>query len=236
MAPKKTTGRKRKGMGKRTWSKFNRGKSKLGRPSRSLVASKYFFTRTIMEVRSSLSAATAGQWHTTSDGKETSWYQSFELNDLNDYTDFTNLFTSYRINAVSIKLYPQATVIGQGNADGSADFSQVICYVVPNLYGRYSTSANISEQIALDTQSTKIKRWVSGNPLKLYTKVKQLGVVYNSPTNDYVKMSPKLISTDEVDTPHYGLSILFVNQNGGSLPDVPVKIITKYFIECRGAK
>lgn len=229
-------GRGRKGMGKKTAGKFNRGKAKLGRPSRSLVASKYFFTRHTTEVRASLSTATSGQWHTSADGKETSWYQSFELNDLNDYTDFTNLFTSYRIHAVKVALYPQSTVIGQGNADGSADFSQVMVYVIPNLWGRYSTSANITEEIALDTQSVKVRRWVQGQPLKLYTKLKQLGAVYNSPTNDYVKMSPKLVSTDETDTPHYGMSLLFVNQNGGSLPAVPVKIITKYFIECRGAK
>jgi len=233
MAPK--NGRKRRGMGKKTYGKFNRGKAKLGRPSRSLVASKYFFTRHTSEIRASLATASSGQWSTV--GNETSWYMSFELNDLNDYTDYTNLFTSYRINAVKVTLIPQATTIAQTDvAAPGANFSQLVVYVVPNLYGRYSTAANITEEIALDTQAVKIRRWVQGKNLTLYTKVKQLTAVYNSPTNDYAKMSPKLISTDEIDTPHYGMSLLFVNQNGGSLPAVPVKILTKYFIECRGSK
>lgn len=231
---------KKRGMRKKEYQKiYNRGKAKLGRPSKSLVASKYFFTRHITEVRASLSTASSGQWYTNGAGTETSWYQSFELNDLNDYTDFTNLFTSYRINAVKITLIPQTTAITQSHLTtraGQTDFSQVVAYIVPNMYGRYSTSANITEDIALDTQAVKIKRWISGKNLTLYTKVKQLGVVYNSPTNDYVKMKPKLISTDEIDTPHYGMSILFVNQNGGALPTIPVKIITKYYLECRGAK
>ncbi len=209
-------------------------KRRVGRPSGKLVQSTYFFTRHLQEVRASLATASSGQWHTA--GNETSWYQSFELNDLNDYTDFTNLFDMYRINAVKVELIPQATTVPQGNADGSADFSQLICYVVPNKLGRYSTSAPITEQIALDTQAVKIRRWVNGKTLKLYTKLNQLSAIYNSPTNDYAKIKPKFVSTDEFDTPHYGLSLLFLNQNGGTLPTVPVKIITKYYLELRGAK
>lgn len=225
---------KRWGMRKKTYRKFRRGKRKIGRPSRSLVQSKYFFTRHTTEVRASLATASSGQWHTSAN--ETSWYQSFQLNDLNDYTDYTNLFSAYRINAVQVTLIPQATEIAQAvSATTASLFSQLVVYVVPNHLGRYSTAANITEDIALDTQAVKIRRWVNGKNLKLYTKLNQLAAVYNSPTNDYAKVKPKLISTDEIDTPHYGMSLLFVNQNGGTLPAIPVKIITKYFLEFRGS-
>lgn len=226
--------RKKTGFRKKQHAKFNRGKSKVGRPSRALVPSTYFFTRHTTEVRSSLASASSGQWNTS--GDETSWYQSFQLNDLNDETDYTNLFTSYRINAVQVTLIPQATQIAQATGSTASLFSQLMVYVVPNAFGRYSTSANITEEIALDTQAVKIRRWIQGKSLKLYTKLNQLSAIYNSPTNDYVKIRPKFVSTDETDTPHYGMSLLFVNQNGGGLPEVPVKIITKYFMEFKGAK
>ncbi len=211
-----------------------RTKRKTGRPTKALVPSNYFFTRHTTEVRASLATPSSGQWHT--DATSTSWYQSFQLNDLNDYTDYTNLFAQYRINAVKVTLIPQATEISQSVvAAPGALFSQLVVYVVPNPLGRYSTSSNITEDIALDTQAVKIRRWVNGKNLSLYTKVNQLGSVYNAPTNDYTKIRPKFISTDEIDTPHYGMSLLFVNQNGGSMPAVPCKIITKYYLQFRGS-
>lgn len=219
----------RKRMFKKWRRKRRTFKPKTGRPSKSMVQSKYFFTRNISEVRSSLASPTAGQWFTNSGGTETSWYQSFELNDLNDYTDYTNLFTAYRINAVKVTIIPQNTEVVYPQF-------QCMVYIIPNQFGRYSTSANVDEQIALDTQAVKKRRLTMGKPLTMYVPVKQLVPVYNSPTNDYVKVKPKLISTDEVDTPHYGLTLLFVNQNGSGLPAIPVRIYTKYYLEMRGAK
>lgn len=214
--------RRRRNMRRRSY----RSRRRLGRPSRALMPSRYFFTRHTTEVRASLNTPTSGQWVTS--GNETSWYQSFQLNQLNDHTDYTSLFNQYRINAVKVTLIPQNTEVVYPQF-------QCVVYIVPNPLGRYSTSDNLTEEIALDTQAVKIRRWVTGKPLSLYTRVNQLGAVYNAPTSDYVKVRPKMISTDEVDTPHYGMSLLFVNQSGSTLPGVPVKIITKYYLEFRGS-
>lgn len=230
---------KRKGKG----GKFNNFKrAKTGRPSKGLTMSKYFFKRCMTEVRDSFDAASSGRWYTNVLQTETSWYQQFTLNQLHNATDFTTLFAQYRINAVKVELIPQATSIPQGNRGAGlglgAEFSQLVAYVMPNPHGQFGPTAisSLSEQICLDAQYCKKRKWINGKPFKIYTKTNQLGMVYASTVNtDYVKIKPRLLSTNEIDTPHYGLSILFVNQNGGTLPVIPCKIITTFYIECRGA-
>lgn len=238
MAYLKKRGRRRynKKKGGKSGKFSNYHKAKMGRPSKGLVQSKYFFTRCHTEVRASLATATSGQWFTNATG--TSWYSEFHLSQLTNHSDFVTMFDRYRINAVSVEFIPQATMVpqgGRGAGDDAAEFSQLMVYIVPNPQGRYTPTTPLSEQIALDTQATKKRRWVQGKTLKLYTKLKQLGMVYHTSTNtDYVSIKPRLLSTQEAGTPHYGQSVLFVNQNGGSMPTVPVKIITKYYLEFRG--
>lgn len=215
----------------------NYHKSKMGRPSKGLTQSKYFFTRCMTEVRTSLATATSGAWFTNA--TTTSWYSEFHLGQLTNASDFTSMFDRYRINAVSVEFIPQATNVpqgGRGAGEEQSEFSQLVVYIVPNPQGRYTPTTPLTEQNALDTQATRKRRWVNGKTLKLYTKCKQLGMVYHNSTNtDYVSIKPRLLSTQEPNTPHYGQSVLFVNQNGGSMPTIPVKIITKFYLEFRGA-
>ena len=243
MPPKKSKGKKSHGYKKR-----KSYKSKLGRPSRGLTQSTYFFTRKISNVIRLADTTLSNGWNASSDnGIYKDW--NFALSELTDYSDFTTLFKQYKICAVQVELTFNNTGSVVSASDGTTAAiqpgTQLQVYTIPNRVGTARTPgiSPLTEQIVLNTQASKKRLALNGGrPLKYYMKLNQLGEIFNTTLNtDYTVSKARYISTGEVDTKHYGMEMYLNRVDGNTLSSsisneqVMRETIT-YYIACKGVE
>ena len=100
-----------------------------------------------------------------------------------------------------------------------------------------------AEAIILNTQASKKRLALNGGkPLKYYMKLNQLGEIYNTTVNtDYVVSRARYVSTEEVNTKHYGMEMYLNRVDGTTLSSsianeqVMRETIT-YYIACKGVE
>ena len=96
-----------------------------------------------------------------------------------------------------------------------------------------------------DTQASKTRIGLNGGkPISFYMPTKQLSVRYRAgiapvATFDYASVKPRWISTQEEDTPHYGLNICFQRADqslfaGDATNYQSCRIEYTYYIACKG--
>ena len=221
--------------------RYGVARSKVGRPMKPVT---YTFKRCFEELVD-LKVDQGGTDGWVEEG--TGLYKQFvyNLSLLPDYTDFTNLFHSYKITGVSMKMYFSNTNSGTNNTSSAMNHanSQVLMRVAPNPDG---ASANIlTNPLSIDwfnqTSSTKRRLCLNtiGKPITTYTKLKQLGEVYHNTGNtDYTIKTPKWLSTKEPSTPHYGMNCRLDRVDGGTFTagynnNQVVRIIHTVYIKCR---
>lgn len=149
------------------------------------------------------------------------------LADLNDYTDFTSLFNQYMLTGVIITFYCRATnvTLNQPNITNS----QLLMYVMPNNTGR-PRDLTLTEVDCLNTQCVKKKLLMNSNGkgVSVYIPLKQLRMTFSSLTDmDYAVSYPRFISTDEVNTPHYGPTIRIQLVSGATNSSQIIRYIMK---------
>lgn len=164
---------------------------------------------------------------------------SFNLQQLTDWTEFANLFTFYKIPAVSFKVY-LSTGIGGGTV---RDNSQCIVYTMP--YSVPLAPADLAgqtkEENFLCSQIFRRALLMNDNTTKpnisMYMKLKQAGELYDSSTSTPYMQHPKWIPFDAGNNPqtvpHYGALQRIQTVNNSSLPGVNFKCIVKYYIMCK---
>ncbi|AXH78951.1 MAG: capsid protein [Circular genetic element sp.] len=242
MPPKNSKGKKSNGYNKR-----KSYKSKLGRPSRGLTQSTYFFTRKKSNVIKLSDTTLSDGWNVSSDnGIYKDW--NFNLSELTDYTDFTALFKQYKICAVQVELTFNNTGSVVSANDGSTASimpgTQLQLYTIPNRVGKARGALSpLTEAIVLNTQASKKRLALNGGrPLKYYMKLNQLGEIFNTSINtDYVVTRPRYISTDEVNTKHYGMEMYLNRVDGVTLSsDIANEQVMRetitYYIACKGVE
>lgn len=163
----------------------------------------------------------------------------FNLQDLASYTRFTNLFAQYRLLSAKTEMFFGNTVSDTlDTATSNSGNRQIIVYTMPNRIGSVET---LTEDAFLQTQchQKQLALKTDGKPVLCYTPLSQLSSTYQSGINtDYAKQSPKFISTQESNTPHYGLDIRIQRVDGEefsqSTATYPfVKILHTVYFECR---
>lgn len=161
------------------------------------------------------------------------WRQwTFSLDILPQYGEFQNLFTSYKINAVQIKIYP-ATGIGGGD---TALGTQVLVQTNTNPQG---VSETLDQDYFLQAQNAKRQLLLTNNaqPINLYMKLKQLSLRYRSVTDsDYATVKPGFVSTGEPSIVHYGSNIRFSTINASGFNNIALRMETTYYIQFRQIK
>lgn len=216
-----------------------RKKTAVGRPMRPKT---YTFCRSFVENVDLNSVTPPSNWTAVESGLVRS--QPFALTDLPNYTEFTNLFQQYRLMAVKQEFYfgdtASVNLVTSGGQLNPGN-RQIMLYSNPNPVGRANTN-NLTEGFFLQSQSSKKRICIhsSGRPVRLYSKLKQLSKVFadEDGNTDYAKSYPKFVSTNEVNTEHYGIDtrIARVDGNnfsyGGTVYPV-VKIFTKVWLQCR---
>ena len=155
------------------------------------------------------------------------------LSELDGYTDFTNLFNQYKLTGVTLTFYCPATnvTLGQPNLQNS----QLIMYTVPNQAGR-PRNVTLTEADCLNTQCVKKQLLMNNNGkgVSMYIPLKQLRMTFASLTDtDYAVSTPKFISTDEPNTPHYGPTLRIQAISPFGFRGQNLKIITKVHLTCK---
>lgn len=161
----------------------------------------------------------------------------FKLSQLNDKSDFKNLFAYYKINAVAVKIWPSAT---QTQENSLVYANQVLMRWDGNWTQVNSGRAN--ENTYMDSQTARVKRLVSGsgNPIKLYMKMRQSteliqgGNVVN--TTGVGLKRPGWISTVDDEISHYGLNLMFHRVDGSSLiayAGQKLRFEYTYYLSCK---
>ncbi len=224
----------------RAYVRKRRYKSKV---PRHLVPKTYYFNRSqVFDLNlSTLSEITpqAGFFNfSNDDGRDACVAQyRFKLSDVPDWTEFENLFTFYKIPAVSLKMYPSCG-IGGGS---SRDNSQCIIYTM-NHDGRFGPLATAThEEDFLMSQVCQKRLLLSNNTATLitfYQKLKQ-AIDSDHPGGSTISImqSPKWIPFGTTNNPqdvyHYGCTQRMQPINNLSLPNVQIKLVIKYYIMCR---
>lgn len=159
----------------------------------------------------------------------------FKLSDVVDWTEFSNLFMSYKIPAVSVKMYPSCGIGGGSTRENS----QCIVYTMPSpwVYGAIATETE--EEDFLTSQCCK-KRLLLNNqtaePLSFYMKTKQ-SVDIDLSSGKQAMIRPRWIPFTGPNNPqntyHYGITQRIQPINNSSLPNVSMKIVIKYYIMCK---
>ncbi len=158
----------------------------------------------------------------------------FRLIDLPNYQEFTGgLFKQYRINAIKMTIFSSRNTSDLRTQDG------MLCQTCYNRTGQAMGSGDTREdwnQIQHKRRFTLYKR------KQLYFKLNQLGYVSQnlSTGTGYGVTKPKWVSTDEVDIDHFGINLRLDSIDGEALSVTDafpkMRIIYKYYLQCRGVK
>lgn len=228
--------RKKFGKGK---GKFSTGhRSKLGKPSKGLASSRYMFAPRNAETITNIGGVAAVDgWSNNLDLSMAMHDGTFKLDDITTSFQYITMFDAYRINAVKIEFIPQGTITQSGIGIPQA----LLCWNFTDNEGKYQGAGSMPNEAQLLTMQRCRKRRMitsNGNGITVYAKMFQKNTMSGG---FYSRQKPKWISTAESAVQHYGLNTCFTRQDSSytnplALPAIPIKMITTYYIECRGVK
>lgn len=237
---KRKTGRKFSRKFGKNKGKFSTShRSKVGKPSRGLTASRYFFAERVVTQVPDIKDGPMPNGRWTNNGTLTATMHDgvFQLQDLNNYGKYQNMFEAYRINAVKIQFISNATITTSLSGTSASD--QIMVYNWVDFINNYSGGASMpTVKELLEMQRCRKRQLITGKPLNIYTKVKQqnIALLSDSSSYAYTQQKPKWISTTQPATNHYSLNTVFANQDGKVLPNMPVQMVVTYYLEFRGQK
>lgn len=208
---------------------------------KQMVPHKYFFTRSqVFDVNFATLDETSPQGlffnYSTDDGRQAVVAQyRFKLSDVTDWTEFSNLFYSYKIPAISMKIYPSCGIGGGSTRDNS----QMIMYTMPADRVFTDIAAATHEEDFLVSQVCQ-KRLLLNNdtakPVSFYMKLKQSFDIDDGQGRQAM-IKPKWIpftqGLNPQDVYHYGVMQRIQPINNSSLPNVQCKLVIKYYIACK---
>lgn len=156
---------------------------------------------------------------------------------LPNYQNFTNLFDSYRIKGVRLQGYYSFNVTTPGSQ------AQVMLFYARDHLGQ-NTASQLSEEWFNERPRSRKRLIVNsvGKPsFDIYMPLSQLSNTYQSTVNtDYTMQKPRYISTNEVNTPHYGFNLRLSRIDGNPFTAASnnqyptLKLFTTVYFEMRG--
>lgn len=161
----------------------------------------------------------------------------FSMAEIPNYQNFTNLFDSYRIKGVRLQGYYSFTTASPENQ------AQVMLHYARDHLGQ-NTASVLTEDWFNERPRSRKRLLVNstGKPsFDIYMPLTQLANTYQSTVNtDYTMQKPRFISTNEVNTPHYGFNLRLSRIDGqpwthSTSNQYPtLKIFTTVYFEMRG--
>jgi len=161
----------------------------------------------------------------------------FSMAQIPDYANFTNLFDSYKIVGTRVQGYLSFT-----NSTPTSQAQTMLFYCRDHL--GQSQATDLSEDWFNQRPRSRKRLLVNsiGRPsFDIYMPLTQLANTYQSvANNDYTMKRPKFISTNEVNTPHYGFNLRLARVDGNNWTantanQYPtLKIFTTVYFQMRG--
>lgn len=161
----------------------------------------------------------------------------FSMAEIPNYSNFTNLFDSYRIKGVRLQGYYSFTTASPENQ------AQVMLHYCRDHLGQHTASVLTEDWFNERPRSRKrlIVNSVGRPSFDIYMPLSQLSNTYQSvANNDYVMQKPRFISTNEVNTPHYGMNLRLSRIDGNpwtanTANQYPtLKLFSTVYFEMRG--
>jgi hypothetical protein len=149
---------------------------------------------------------------------------SFTLNALTNNSDFTNLFDSYQIKGVSLKIIPSAN----SQETGTARYIPRIAFRWD--YNDAATPAN--EQELIECDNVKVKNGL--NIIKTYSRPRPQIALYGPISTGYGETKKMWISTSSTNVPHYGFKMFISQANNTYTADLD--IYATYYLKFKNAK
>jgi len=176
-------------------------------------------------------------WHTEGSNIGKAW--AFSLSGLTDHSDFQDLFKYYRLKGCRLRMYFSNT--GSNVSSNSSKFAnaQILVTIDRNLNGETTNVATEDHYLQSQTAKRFIALGGDRKPVDIYMPLKQGNLVYQTPTTtSNTMMSPKYVSTETPDTPHWGFNMMLQKVDGSGFSDghsnyQAVKIITTIYLECK---
>lgn len=161
------------------------------------------------------------------------WNTAFALNELPSYTDFTNLFASYKINAVNVCITPHVSTTSWGTAESLKIRTKW------NQTGRaFGQTITEDDMLQMQAIKTHVLPKANNKPINMYMKVRQLSHVYETVvTTGYASVRPRYISCEEPQVSHEG-TFIYINTLSdtafASNVAVPfLNIVITYYVACK---
>lgn len=229
MPPRKKTAYRKK----RKITKKRNTRARVGRAPRGLTPSIYKYKRmdtfTIEFAANDPNPPTGWDLFPTNDCIQKGW--AFALSSVPEHTQFTSLYSQYKLSGVRLQMFPSCTSI-----TAYRDLSNIIMWVKPSRYG-YQID-NVQELVSCQAIKKRLV-FKDDKPVDIYMPLTQLMQVYGTAvTTDYATIKPRWISTQEKDTLHYGLDMIFQTVSGANIVTMPmkIKIIQTLYFSCKGVK
>ena len=180
------------------------------------------------------------------DAGATGWLSTFDdavvktftssLSELPNFTEFTGLFSQYKLNGLTLKMFPSYSQVV--STDAAVASNNIIITVWPNTTGTPLTAAFTKAEL---NEIQRKRQWMFplNRPTSIYMPLKQLNSIYNSTINtDYTVVKPRYISTTETTTPHYGMNVHIAKVDGStfSTNSARLKIFEKIYLTCKQVK
>lgn len=159
------------------------------------------------------------------------------MSEIPNYQNFTNLFDSYRIKGVRLQGYFSFSTTDPTNQ------AQVLFQYCRDHLGQNAATALTEDWFNERPRSRKrlLVNSVGKPSFDIFMPLSQLTNVYQSSVNtDYTMSKPRFISTNEVNTPHYGFNLRLSRIDGqpwthATSNQYPtLKIFTTVYFEMRG--
>jgi len=148
------------------------------------------------------------------------------LDEMPNYGEFANLFSQYKLNAVSLKCTPTY----QMDTDPTAT-ETIICDIWRSSHGDAPTAGfQISDLLQIQKRQSFVMP--QRKPFFRSMRLTQLSNTYaGTVNNDYTTQKPRYLSTTEATTPHYGINFCFRRPDGAAFTSLSPRLLFNYNVK-----
>lgn len=170
---------------------------------------------------------------TNTSGQQIGFGLTFQVSDVINASEFSNLYDQFKLTGVKMRMW----IMRDNSASASTTaVAQPAAFRIPLMY--YVVDHDTSTTPTTDElrQYANCRMWQFNNtrPFTLYIKPKMLTEVYRTNvTRSTVPTAPRFISTDQIDTQHFGFRANLINMDDSS---IRLRRELTYYFSCKNPK
>lgn len=170
---------------------------------------------------------------TTTSGQQVGFGLTFQVSDVVNASEFTALYDQFKLTGVKLRMWIMRDNSASASTAGPA---QIAAFKIPLMY--YVIDHDTSTDPSTDElrQYSNCKMWQFNNtrPFSIFIKPKMLTEVYRTNiTRSTVPTTPRFISTDQIDTQHFGFRARLINMDDSS---ITLRRELTYYFSCKNPK